>query len=144
MFAELATAAAAALGGAVATDAWGWVKGGFQQVFQRGGTSDAVVEKWLEDTAVLVSAAPTAADDSRGTAAALEQVRARWAARVEDLLDAHPELASTIEALVERAREESVPGTSQARVVQHVEARDHAQQAVQGQGVQNVTFGSGS
>lgn len=133
MFTELAAAAASALGGAVATDAWGWVREAVKDLFQRAGTSEAAVEKWLETTASDVSGASD-------HAAVLAQVEQRWAARLEDLLDTKPDLASDLQAIVEQAKAEAPLSASHGNVVQQANAYDHAQQAVQGHGTQNNTF----
>jgi hypothetical protein len=133
MFAELAAAAGSVLAGAVATDAWGWVKDAIKKVFQRGGTSETAVDKWLEGTIGEVSG------DSDHDAA-LARIEQRWTARIEDLLDGNPDLAADLQALVERARTELPAAISQGHVVQHADARDHAQQVVQGHGTQDITF----
>jgi hypothetical protein len=131
MFAELAAAAAGALGTAVGTDAWKWITGSVKALFQKAGTSEAAVEKWLEDTTADVSSTSEPAE-------ARARAERRWASRLEDLLDARPDLATDLQALVERAQ--AAAPASQGNVVQQANAHDQAQQAVQGHGTQHNTF----
>ena len=134
MFPELASAAASALGGAVATDAWAWMKDAVRGLFTRGGTPAEAVEGWLDAT---VTELATASDGDAVPAT----LQAQWASRMEDLLDAHPELEADLHALVETARHRFPQATSQGNVVQHSVAYDLARQANQGHGVQSNTFG---
>ncbi|MEU8335985.1 hypothetical protein [Micromonospora tulbaghiae] len=131
----LAGAGGTALVGAVATDSWQLAKRGFVQLFGRGDQGQAAaVEGRLERTRSLVEAAP---QDER---VRLEQ-QAAWTARLEDLLNDHPEAAEELQALMDQVTQAT--GTRSAgHVMQHAVAYDHAQQVVQGHGQQTNVFGS--
>ncbi len=70
---------------------------------------------------------------------ALSELASAWQMRLADLLDRDRDAQSELRSLVTElaARRTSAVG----QLEQHAAAFDHAQQAVQGQGVQNVTFG---
>ncbi|TMR24277.1 hypothetical protein ETD86_05035 [Nonomuraea turkmeniaca] len=127
----LAGAAGSALVTAMTTDAWEGVKTRCARLLGRG---DADAEARQEGRLEQSRQELLAADDRER--AGREQ-EAAWAARLRDLLEDHPDSEGQLRELVD-----SVAGHASASVVQvNAQARDQAQQAVQGQGVQNVTFG---
>jgi hypothetical protein len=65
-----------------------------------------------------------------------------WRTRLGELLELDPAVEPAVRALVAEVRAQ-VAGSA-GRVEQHGFAFDQAQQAVQGHGVQNVTFGGPS
>lgn len=73
----------------------------------------------------------------------LERARAEqevvWRTRLGDLLEQNPAAEPELRSLV--AEVQAQVAGSAGRVEQHAVAFDQAQQAVQGHGVQNVTFG---
>ncbi|MEV5409693.1 hypothetical protein AB0K60_12755 [Thermopolyspora sp. NPDC052614] len=121
----------------MATDAWTAVKQRFARLLGRGDPEQVeAAERRLERSRQEL------AGRSGGE---LEQARAEqvaaWKARLTDLLEDHPACATELRELIEAVRAEAAPcGTT---VVQHVVASDRAQQAVLGQGTQNVVFHSG-
>ena len=124
MFAELAMAAAGALGGAIATDGWKHIKLNVISLFQHGHTSAATVRDWLEHS------------ESKGA------VQELWAARFEGLLNANPDLVNEVQAFIEDVRSGFAASPTHAPITQRAEAHDQAQQAMLGRGIQSVTFGS--
>jgi hypothetical protein len=132
---ELAMAAAGAVVSAAATDSWAWLKAALLELFGRepddGPTADDLVAR-TERSARPGEPDRDGADDLGG----------EWTSRIEELLTARPDLVPDLQALVAEAARRGAAGASgPPQVSQHVTATDSAQQAVQGQGVQNVTFG---
>ncbi|MFD0689353.1 hypothetical protein [Actinomadura fibrosa] len=134
MLAELAMAAAGALGGAVATDSWEQIKNGAVRLFRKGGTPAGMVEGWFADAETIA-----AADAGE---AAMTLFCAQWSERFEDLLRARSDLAPDVSGFTEWAMTETARATQRAGTVQHVKGFDHTQQAVLGTGVQHNTFHS--
>jgi hypothetical protein len=62
-----------------------------------------------------------------------------WRTRIEDLLERHPDAEEGLSGLVAEIQAHTIG--SAGRIEQHATASGQAQQAVQGQGVMNVTFG---
>ncbi|SCE91486.1 hypothetical protein GA0070607_3159 [Micromonospora coriariae] len=139
MAVELLAAAASALVGAMATDAWGWAKTSFAQLFGNSDRTHAeAAERRLE-------ASRTELEGLSGEEllSARSRVEAAWQARLGDLVEDAPEVAMRLESLVKEATAR-VSQTRTGSIQQHAVAFDNAQQAVQGQGVQTNTFGGGS
>jgi hypothetical protein len=131
----LASTGGTALVTAMVTDGWEGVRTRFVQLFGHG---DA---KQTEAAAGRLEHSRAALAELSG--ADLEQARAEqqiiWRTRLGDLLEQDPDTERELRALI---AEVQAQGTSTAgTVVQHAAAFDEAQQAVQGHGVQNVTFG---
>ncbi|MGR6924292.1 hypothetical protein ACU635_59370 [[Actinomadura] parvosata] len=133
--AALAAAGGTALVSAMTTDAWMAAKQGFARLLGRGEPEQQqAVEQRLE----------RARQDLAGKSdAALERARAEqaaaWRLRLSDLLEDDPAAEADLRALVAAL---GVPGSSSSgEVRQQVLGFDHAQQAVQGHGAQNVSFG---
>ncbi|WP_066369998.1 hypothetical protein [Herbidospora mongoliensis] len=138
MLAEALAALAATAGSAVvtamATDAWEDVKARCAQLIGRGDGEAAgrQAERLESARAELL-----AADDRDQTAGALE---AAWTVRLRDFLEDHPDAEARLRDLVEFAQAHA-PASAAGAVQVNASAYDQAQQAVQGQGVQNVNFG---
>ena len=142
MLAE-ALAALASTGGtavvtAMVTDSWEGIKARFARLLGRGDAkeTEAVAARLEQSRAVLVSA----------SGAGLERVRTEqeiaWRTRLEDLLEHDPGAENELRTLAAEVQAQVIG--SAGRVEQHAAAFDQAQQAVQGHGVQNVTFGGQS
>jgi hypothetical protein len=135
-----ALAALAATGGtalvtAMVTDGWEAVRTRFARLLGRGDSKETeTAAAQLERSRALL--APL-------SGAELERARAEqmiaWRARLEDLLERDPAAAEKLRTLVAEVQTQVV--RSGGRVEQHATAHDQAQQAVQGHGVQNVSFG---
>jgi len=131
----LASLAGSALVTAMVTDGWEGLRGRFARLLGRGAAGGAeAAEKRLEDSrAALTGLSGT--DLERAQA----KQETAWQVRLGDLLEADPAVEGELRALV--AEVQALAASSGGTVVQHAVAYDHAQQAVQGHGVQNVTFG---
>jgi hypothetical protein len=123
---------------AMVTDSWEGLRGKIAQLFGRG-------DKRESETAL------DRLDQSRATLARLsgrdlERAQAEqeiiWRTRLEDLLARHPAAEAELRGLVSEIRAQSIG--SAGHIEQHATASGNAQQAVQGQGVMNVTFGGPS
>jgi len=135
MYAELAGAAAAAVVAAAATDSWTWARQSLARLLARAPEDEATRE--------LVARTEQARSSSPPDPELAPDLGRDWAARLRELLASRPDLAPDLQALVDEAARRGLSGASGVtHVSQHVTARDEAQQAVQGQGIQNVRFGS--
>jgi hypothetical protein len=133
---EVALAALAATGGtalvtAMVTDAWEGLRGKVAKLFGRGALAQLD-----EARAALASASGAELDRAR-----MEQ-EIVWRTRLTDLLTRHPEAEKELSGLVSEIQAQTIGAAG--HIEQHATASDSAQQAVQGQGVQNVTFGGQS
>ena len=131
----LASAGGTALVTAMVTDAWEDVKAHFARILGRGkATETATATAQLEQSRIALKGL---------TGSDLEIARVDqeliWRKHLADLLEQHPDSEAELQTLVAEVQAR-VAGLS-APVEQHVLAFDQAQQAVQGHGVQNVTFG---
>jgi hypothetical protein len=129
----LASAGGTALVTAMVTDGWEGARARFARLLGRGDAAqaEAVAGRLEQSRAALVQV----------PASDLERVRAEqevvWRTRLEDLLEQDPGVEHELRALIAEVQ----AARSAGPVEQHVAAFDQAQQAVQGHGVQNVTFG---
>jgi hypothetical protein len=133
--AALASAGGTALVTAMVTDGWDGVKGRVARLLGRGDeVRTAEVAGQLEQSRAVL----TGLSDFD-----LERARAEqeivWRTWLGDLLEREPGAEPKVRAQVAEAR--APAGGSAGRVEQRAAAFDQAQQAVQGHGVQNVTFG---
>lgn len=125
--AALAAAGGTALVEAATTDAWETAKHGMIRLFARSpGEPAGAVEARLERTRESLTAGDA---DQRG------RQRADWTVRLEDLLQETPAAEGELRDLLTTLR------PTQVNIVQHGDARDGAQQAIQGHGVQTNSFG---
>lgn len=135
--AALAASAGTGLVTAMVTDGWQQVR---TQVARLLGGGDAQEEARQE--ARLERARQEVAEASDEQA---EEVRRRhdqaWRTRFEDLLEDTPAAEAPLRELVAFLAEHTGPTVAGAVQV-NAQASDQAQQAIQGQGVQNNTFGS--
>jgi hypothetical protein len=133
--AALASTGGTALVTAMVTDSWEDVKGRFARVLGRGHTAriEAAGVQLDQSRAALVG---LSGSDLERACATQEIV---WRTRLSDLLDQNPSVETELRDLLAEIRSQ-VPWPS-TRVEQHMAAFDQAQQAIQGQGIQNVTFG---
>jgi hypothetical protein len=131
----LASTGGSALVTAMVTDGWEGVKARCARLLGRGDAkqAEAAAGRLEQSRAVLV----------RLSGPPLEQARAEqevvWRTRLGDLLEQDPSAEQELRTLVAEVQAQVVG--SAGRVEQHAAAFDQAQQAVQGHGVQNVTFG---
>jgi hypothetical protein len=127
-------AAASAVVGAAATESWAWVKATLLELLDRddrGGTPTDLVAR--TERAVTTDGVSPEAGHRLGD---------EWAARIEDLISTRPDLVPDLRALVTVAARRGISAAATPpQVTQHVTGSDSAQQAVQGQGVQNISFG---
>jgi hypothetical protein len=131
----LAVAGATALVNAMVTDGWEGIRKRFARLLGRGDEKEtAAAAARLEKSQEMLSGLS-------GTE--LEKAQAEqaiiWRTRLGDLLESHPDAEDELRGLVAEVQAQVVG--SAGRVEQHAAAFDQAQQAVQGHGVQNVTFG---
>ncbi|MFF5248175.1 hypothetical protein ACFY3V_28145 [Streptosporangium sp. NPDC000095] len=135
--AALAAAAGTGLVTAMTTDAWTEVKTRFGKLLGRGDAErEARQELRLERSRQELTSA--AADQMEQAKAAQE---AAWRTRFADLLEEEPEREAQFREVLDFLAEK-VPVAASGAVQVNAQAFDHAQQAVQGQGVQTNTFGS--
>jgi hypothetical protein len=117
------------------TDAWEDVKAHFARILGRGkATETAKAREQLEHSRIALRGL-TGSDLER---AQVDQ-EVIWRKHFADLLEQHPDSEAQLRTLV--AEVQVLAAGLSAPVEQHVTAFDQAQQAVQGHGVQNVTFG---
>jgi hypothetical protein len=130
----LASTGGTALVTAMVTDGWAGVKARFARLLGRGDAKQA------EAAAGRLEQSRAALAELSGPG--LEQARSEqeiiWRTQLGDLLEQDPAVEHELRALV--AGVQAQVGSA-GRVKQHAAAFDQAQQAVQGHGVQNVTFG---
>jgi len=131
----LASAGGTALVTAMVTDGWEGAKARFARLLGRGDAAraEAAAGRLEQSRAALVQ---VPGPDAERVQAEQEVV---WRTRLEDLLEQDPGVEQELRALV--AQVQAQTAGSAGPVVQHAAAFDQAQQAVQGHGVQNVTFG---
>ncbi|MEU0519915.1 hypothetical protein [Streptosporangium sp. NPDC006007] len=132
----LAGAAGTGLVAAMTTDAWIEVKTRFGRLLGRGDSErqarqEARLERGRQE---LTSAA---ADQVEQVKAGQE---AAWRTRFADLLEEEPERETQLRAVLDFIARR-VPAVASGAVQVNAQASGHAQQAVQGQGVQTNTFG---
>lgn len=133
MLTEVLAALASTGGTALVTDSWEEIKGRFARLLGRGDAEETqAAAARLEDSRAVLA---RASGPALVRAQALQQIA--WQTRLADLLEQDPGAENELRALVTE-----IPATrSTGQVEQHAAACGHAQQAVQGHGVQNVTFG---
>ncbi len=133
--AALASTGGSALVSAMVTDGWEGARARFARLLGRGDTkqAEAVAAQLEQSRAVL---AGLSGPDLVRARAGQEIV---WRTRMGDLLEQDPAAERELQALVAEVRAEVA--SSAWLVEQHAAAFGQAQQAVQGHGVQNVTFG---
>ena len=129
----LASTGGTALVTAMVTDSWEEIRGRFARLFGRG---DAGQVKAAADRLEQSRAALAGLSDSDAERARAEQVVV-WRTRLGDLLEQDPGVEQELRALVAEVQAAGSAGP----VHQQVAGFDQAQQAVQGHGVQNVSFG---
>jgi hypothetical protein len=107
---SLTSIAGRTLVAAAVTDAWGTAKRGFVRLLGRGDPRQTeLAQQRLEQARAQLASVP---------AAGLEQVRNRleavWQARLQDVLDEHPETAIDLKALVEQIQAQLPSGVVSA------------------------------
>jgi hypothetical protein len=130
----LATTAGARLVTAMAEDGWQALKAGVARLLGRGdpeeeARQEARLERSREDVVGLSGTELEQARERQSTA---------WRTRFEDLLEDSPDAADQLRDLVEFLG--GIGGVVSGAVQVNAQASGHAQQAVQGQGVQTNTF----
>ncbi len=131
----LASTGGSALVTAMVTDGWEGVKARFARLFGRGDAKQAEVAagRLEQSRAVLAGLSGPGLERERA------EQEVVWRTRLGDLLEHDPSAEQELRTLVAEVQAQVVG--SAGRVEQHAAAFDQAQQAVQGHGVQNVTFG---
>jgi hypothetical protein len=135
VLAALATAAGSRLVTAMVEDGWQEAKARVARLLGRGDPDEeSRQETRLERArAEVVGASGQEVDQVR------ERQSAAWRTRFEDLLEDAPETAPQLRELVEFLERTGTAAAAGAVQV-NAQASGHAQQAVQGQGVQTNTF----
>jgi hypothetical protein len=131
----IASTGGTALVTAMVTDSWDGIKARFARLIGRGHTAEVeAVEARLEQSRAALQGL---------TGQVFERARVEqeivWRTRLSDLLERDPSLETELRALITETQAQTI-GVA-GRIEQHAAAFDQSQQAVQGQGVQNVTFG---
>ncbi|POX38443.1 hypothetical protein C3486_23235 [Streptomyces sp. Ru73] len=139
-FGQLAAAGGTALIGAMATDAWQSVRGGFATLLGRGDRSRAEdVARRLEGTSTEVARAAGAGGD------AVRQVLAnQWTRELQALLEERPDAEQALRELVARARAEGAAAAGTTYVQHNTAESGGVQHIVQGGGSLHVHHGPGS
>jgi len=114
---------------------WKGVKSRFARLFGRGDAAraEAAAGRLEQSRAVLAGLSGPGLERAR------TEQEVIWRTRLGDLLEQDPATEPEMRVLVAQVQARVVG--SAGRVEQHVAAFEQAQQAVQGHGVQNVTFG---
>jgi hypothetical protein len=132
--ATLASTGGTALVTAMVTDSWEALRSKFARLLGRGDArAEAAMLARLDESRTALASAAAVGDSER----IRPELEAAWRIRLEDLLERDSEVAEELCALVAEAQ---AAGAVAGRVEVHAAAFGQAQQAVQGQGVQNVTF----
>ena len=132
--AALASTASSALVTAMVSDGWADVKARFARLFGRDAAERAAAAHRLEQSRTTLTGLSGA--DLRD---AWTHQEAMWRKALSDLLERDLSVAGELRALADEVQA-MTPGAA-GPVTQQTVAFGHAQQAVQGRGVQNITFG---
>jgi hypothetical protein len=133
--AALASTGGTALVTAMVTDGWENIRTRLARLIGRSDTAETkTTEGWLDQSRAALEG-PTGPGLDR---AKVEQ-EIVWRTRLGDLLERYPDAEAELRDLI--AEMESQALKAGGSVQQHFAAFDQAQQAVLGQGTQNVTFG---
>jgi hypothetical protein len=133
----LASTGGTALVTAMVTDGWDGIKARFARVIGRGRTAEVEeAQARLEQSRAALQG--LAGQDLERAQAEQEVV---WRTRLSDLLERDPVVETDLRVLIADVQAQA-KGMNRP-IEQHVAGFGQAQQAVQGQGVQNVTFESG-
>jgi hypothetical protein len=133
--AVLVSAAGSALVTAMVTDGWEGIRVRFARLLGRGRAKEAeAAEERLEESRQALTGLSGAALERAKT-----ELEIAWRTRLSELLDHDPGAERELRLLAAEAQ--ALAAGSAGPIVQHAAAFDQAQQAVQGHGVQNVTFG---
>jgi hypothetical protein len=131
----LASTGSTALVTAMVTDSWEGVRAHCARLFGQGDVkqTEAAAGRLEQSRAVLAGLSGPGMEKARAEQEII------WRTRLGDLLELDPAAETELRALV--AEVQALVVGSAGRVEQHAAAFDQAQQALQGHGVQNVTFG---
>jgi hypothetical protein len=133
--AALASTGGTALVTAMVTDGWEGVKARFARLLGRGDPKETeAAAARLEQSRAVLAGSP-----GPGLERARAEQEIAWRTRLADWLEQHPGAEGDLRALV--AEVQAQVAGSAGPVQQHATASGQAQQAVQGHGIQNVTFG---
>lgn len=133
----LASAGGTALVTAMVTDGWESIKARFARVIGRGRTAEVEAAQARLEQSHAALEGLTGQDLERAQA----EQEVVWRTRLSDLLERDPALETELRAVIAEVQAQTKEMTQ--TIEQHVAGFDQAQQAVQGQGVQNITFESG-
>jgi len=131
----LASTGGTALVTAMVTDSWEGIRTRFARLIGRGNRAEVEATEARLDRSRAALEGLTGADLKRARA----EQEIVWRTRLSDLLEEDPSAEAELRDVIAETQNQvrSISG----RVDQHAAAFDHAQQAVQGQGIQNVNFG---
>jgi hypothetical protein len=132
--AALAAAGGTTLVTAMATDAWAVIRSGFARLLGRGEPDRiSALECALEAARTELAGLPETARQQ-----AVADQAAVWRGMLAELLTDRPQATAALAELLAQA---GGPAPADGSVTQYAVATGDAQQAVQGHGVQSVTFG---
>ena len=132
--AALASAGGTALVTAMVTDSWEGTRARLARVIGRGNEAEtAKAEARLDQSRMALERAATGGLDQMRTVQ-----EAAWRTRLSDLLEQDPGAAAELRALIAEMQRQAPADT--VAIEQRATASGQAQQAVLGQGAQNVTF----
>lgn len=133
--AALASTGGTAVVTAMVTDGWEGIRARFARLIGRGRTPEIETAEARLDQSHAALEGLTGPD--------LERARAEqevvWRTRLSDLLEQDSSIEAELRDLIAETQSQAL--RAGGGVMQQVAAFDQAQQAVLGQGVQNVTFG---
>jgi hypothetical protein len=132
----LASTGGTALVTAMVTDGWEGIKARIARVIGRGRSAEVeAANARLEQSRIALQGL---------TGKELERAQAEqqviWRTRLSDLLELDPSLEIELRPLISEIAAKS---NKMSVIDQHVVGFDHAQQAVQGSGIQSIDFGGG-
>jgi hypothetical protein len=133
--AALASTGGTALVTAMVTDGWEGIRTRFARVLGRGHAAEIEATEARLDRSRAALKGLTGPDLERAQA----EQEIVWRTRLSDLLEQDPSVEAELRDLIAETQSQVLKFSG--GVDQHVAAFDQAQQAVQGQGVQNITFG---
>jgi hypothetical protein len=130
----LAATGGTALVNAMVTDGWEGVRKKLGKLFGRGDPKQTQDTLDRLDRSHAELSQLTGPDQDK----ARQKLAIAWQTRLEDLLAEHPDAAGDLRQIVQEIGARDIGAG--AVIQQNVQASDHAQQIVQGSGIQHVTF----
>lgn len=133
----LASAGSSALVTAMVNDGWESAKARFAHLLARGDATkaEAAARRLEQSREALVQVLGPDREHMR------TEQQIEWQARLKRLLEQDPRVERELRTLIGQVQAQAT--ASAGPVEQHAAAFDQAQQAFQGHGMQNITFGRG-